>query len=86
MPSRPSPESCGTQARVVGHSSVKPAAGGLAKRVKVELAGTAKSASAVLPALQTSAQLQDVQFRGALTRESSGAEHFQMQIKLRATR
>jgi Tfp pilus assembly protein PilN len=53
---------------------------------EVSLSGTAKSASAVLPALKASAELQDVQFRGALTRESSGAERFQMQIKLRASR
>jgi len=35
---------CGTQARVVGQSEVKPAAGGVANVVKVEFAGVAKSA------------------------------------------
>jgi Tfp pilus assembly protein PilN len=53
---------------------------------EVGLIGTAKSAAALLPALKTSPDLQDVEFRGALTRESTGAERFQMQIKLRASR
>jgi hypothetical protein len=34
---------CGTQFRVPGHSAVKPAEAGLAKSVKVEFAGVAKS-------------------------------------------
>jgi Tfp pilus assembly protein PilN len=53
---------------------------------EVGLMGTAKSAAALLPALKTSPYLQNVEFRGALTREPTGAERFQMQIKLRASR
>ena len=34
---------CGTQLRVVGHSSVYPAAGAVANSVNVEFAGVAKS-------------------------------------------
>ena len=45
MPSRSSSRlSCGTQARVAGQSCVKPPRPGVAKRVKVEFAGVAKSA------------------------------------------
>jgi Tfp pilus assembly protein PilN len=51
----------------------------------VELVGTAKSASALLPALKASNELDDVQFAGALTRDSAG-ERFRMQMKLRASR
>ncbi len=46
MPSRLELEEipdCGTQARVVGQSAVKPAAGGVANVVKVEFAGVVKS-------------------------------------------
>jgi len=53
---------------------------------QVDISGTAKAASAVLPALQASTQFDDVQFRGGLTRETGGAERFQIQMKLRASR
>jgi Tfp pilus assembly protein PilN len=53
---------------------------------QVDISGTAKAASAVLPALQASTQFDDVQFRGGLTREGGGAERFQIQMKLRAGR
>ena len=54
---------------------------------EIGLSGTAKSAAALLPALKASPELQDVQFRGALTREPAlGTERFQMDIKLRASR
>ena len=53
------------------------------RQEQVDLAGTAKSASALLPALKTSAEFEDVQFAGALTREPTGEERFRIQARLR---
>ncbi len=53
---------------------------------EVDISGTAKSASAVLPALKGSAEFEEVQFRGGLMREGTGNERFQIQMKLRASR
>ncbi len=50
---------------------------------QLELIGMAKSASALLPLLQASPQLEDVKFNGALTRDPSGAERFRLQMKLK---
>jgi Tfp pilus assembly protein PilN len=50
---------------------------------QVDISGTAKSASAVLPALKASPQFQDVQFAGGLTRDNDGGEHFHIQMKLK---
>ena len=49
---------------------------------KVDISGTAKQASAVLPALKAVAQFDDVQFAGGLTREADG-ERFHIQMKLK---
>lgn len=53
------------------------------KQGQVDISGTAKSASAVLPVLKASAQFQDVQFAGGLTRDSDGGERFHIQMKLK---
>src|SRR5262249_14445183 len=45
---------------------------------QVEVLGLAKSASALVPALKQAPSFEDVQLKGALTRESAG-ERFQMQ-------
>lgn len=50
---------------------------------KVDITGTAKSASAVLPALKNVAQFDDVQFAGGLTRDANAGEHFHIQMKLK---
>jgi hypothetical protein len=50
---------------------------------KVDISGTAKSASAVLPALKSIAQFDDVQFAGGLTRDGEGSERFHIQLKLK---
>ena len=52
---------------------------------QVEVLGLAKSASALVPALKQAPSIEDVQLKGALTREADG-ERFQMQLKLRASR
>lgn len=50
---------------------------------KVDITGTAKSASAILPALKTVAQFEGVEFAGGLTREAGGGERFHIQVKLK---
>lgn len=50
---------------------------------KVDVTGTAKTASAVLPALKTAPQFDDVQFAGGLSRDANGSEHFHIQMKLK---
>ena len=52
---------------------------------KVDISGTAKQASAVLPALKAVAQFDEVQFAGGLTREQDG-ERFHIQMKLKDMR
>jgi Tfp pilus assembly protein PilN len=53
------------------------------KDQKIDISGTAKSASAVLPALKAIAQFDDVQFAGGLTRDTEGSERFHIQMKLK---
>ena len=53
------------------------------KKGLVELTGSAKAASPLLPLFQSSQQFQDAKFNGALTQDSAGAEHFRLQMKLK---
>jgi len=53
------------------------------KKGQVELTGSAKAASPLLPLFQSSPQFQDAKFNGALTQDSAGAEHFRLQMKLK---
>lgn len=53
------------------------------KKGQVEVSGSAKAASPLLPLFQSSSQFQDVKFNGALSLDSSGAERFRMQMRLK---
>lgn len=53
------------------------------KKDVVELTGSAKAASPLLPLFQSSLQFQDVRFNGALSQDSSGAERFRLQLRLK---
>ena len=53
------------------------------KKGQIELSGSAKAASPLLPLFQSSPQFQDVKFNGALTQDATGAEHFRLQMKLK---
>jgi Fimbrial assembly protein (PilN) len=56
------------------------------KKGQVELNGSAKAASPLLPLFQSSLQFQDVKFNGALTHDASGAERFRLQMRLKEKR
>lgn len=49
----------------------------------VELGGSAKAASPLLPLFQSSPQFQDAKFEGALNQDPSGAERFRLQLRLK---
>jgi Tfp pilus assembly protein PilN len=53
------------------------------KKRQVEVSGSAKAASPLLPLFQSSSQFQDVKFMGALSQDSSGAERFHLQMRLK---
>ena len=53
------------------------------KKGLVELTGSAKAASPLLSLFQSSSQFQDVKFNGALSQDSSGAERFRLQLRLK---
>ena len=53
------------------------------KKDLVELTGSAKAASPLLPLFQSSSQFQDVKFNGALSQDSAGAERFRLQLHLK---
>src|SRR5271155_2205993 len=53
------------------------------RKGQIELTGSAKAASPLLPLFQSSPQFQDVKFTGALTQDAAGAEHFRLQMKLK---
>jgi len=53
------------------------------KKGQIELSGSAKAASPLLPLFESSAQFHDVKFNGALTGDTAGAEHFRLQMKLK---
>jgi len=53
------------------------------RKGQIELSGSAKAASPLLPLFQSSPQFQDVKFNGALTEDAAGAEHFRLQMKLK---
>jgi len=53
------------------------------KKGQVELNGSAKAASPLLPLFQASPQFQDVKFNGALIHDASGAERFRLQMRLK---
>jgi Tfp pilus assembly protein PilN len=51
---------------------------------QIEMVGSAKEAAELLRALQRSPQFEEVKFDGALTRDSSGTEHFRLRMRLKA--
>jgi hypothetical protein len=53
------------------------------KKGQVELSGSAKAAAPLLPLFQSSPQFQDVKFNGALSQDTSGAERFRLQMRLK---
>ena len=53
------------------------------KKGQAELSGSAKAASPLLPLFQSSSQFQDVKFNGALSQDSTGAERFRLQLRLK---
>ena len=53
------------------------------KKGQVELSGSARAAAPLLPLFQSSPQFQDVKFNGALTHDSSGSEHFRLQMRVK---
>jgi hypothetical protein len=53
------------------------------KKGLAELTGSAKAASPLLSLFQSSSQFQDVKFNGALSQDSSGAERFRLQLRLK---
>ena len=53
------------------------------RKGQIDLNGSAKAAALLLPLFQALPQFQEVKFMGGLTQESSGAEHFRLQIRLR---
>jgi Tfp pilus assembly protein PilN len=56
------------------------------RKGQIELMGSAKSASSLLPLLQASPRFEDVKFDGALTQDPSGGERFRIQMRLKGRR
>jgi Tfp pilus assembly protein PilN len=54
------------------------------RKGQVEILGTAKSASALVPLLEASPQFTNLKFGGALTRDASGAERFRLQMGVKS--
>jgi len=51
------------------------------RKNQIELVGTAKSASSLLPLFQASPQFEEVKFNGALTQDPSGMERFRLEMR-----
>jgi len=56
------------------------------RKGQIELVGSAKSASSLLPLLQASPHFEDVKFEGALTQDPSGVERFRIQMRVKERR
>lgn len=53
------------------------------RKGQIELVGSAKSASMLLPLMQASPQFAEVKFNGALTQDSSGMERFRLEMRMK---
>jgi general secretion pathway protein L len=53
------------------------------RKGQIDLMGTAKSASTLLPLIQASPQFSEVKFNGALTKDAAGMDHFRLEMRMR---